>query len=198
MKKHLNSVLAIGLLLALSFTAVGQSGKAFYNTPYKSRNNGTFDKGTNLFSIGLGLPSRYTYDYDFGNGNIAFPALYLKYEHGILDELGLGGYVAVTGSRYKHGNHVDRRTYLNFSILAYYHFNKIIPVKNLDVYAGAGGGVRHRIYHDGSTDQTSGESRPVFVGKVGARYYFTPSFGVYAEAGTDGMSDVNAGITFRF
>lgn len=192
------TLLTLGLLLALGMPTMAQSGKDFYKTPYKSRNNGTFDRKSSLFSIGLGLPSRYAYSYGSGNGNIAFPALYLKYEHGIMDEVGIGGYIAASGSRYKYGNYVDRRTYLNVSVLAYYHFNKLIPVKKLDVYAGVGGGVRHRIYHNDAHNHTSGETLPVFVGKVGARYYFTPKFGAYGEVGSDGMSDVNVGITFRF
>ena len=198
MTKIWNTLLTLALLLSFSFSATAQSGKAFYQTPYKSRNSGSFGKNSNLISIGLGLPTRYVYDYDWGNGNIAFPTLYLKYEHGIMDEIGIGGYLAATGSRYDHGNHVDRSTYLNFSVLGYYHFNKLIPVKKLDVYAGVGVGLRHRLYHDGGSGNTSGSTRPVFVGKVGARYYFTHSFGVYLEAGADGMSDANAGVTFRF
>lgn len=198
MNRSFKVLLTIGLLVGINLPTMAQSGKAFYKTPYKSRNNGSFDRSTNLFSLGLGLPSRYTYTYGNGNGNIAFPTLYVKYEHGLLDELGLGGYVAATGSRYKYGKYVDRSTYINLAVLAYYHFNKLIPVRNLDVYAGAGVGVRHRIYHDGSAERTSGKSDPIFTGKAGARYYFTPKFGVYGEVGYDGMSDVNLGITFRF
>jgi predicted porin len=87
--------------------------------------------------------------------------------------------------------------------MAYYHFNKLIPVRNLDVYAGVGVGVRQLTYTydddvagDFDDDRTSFDAMPLF--KVGARYYFTKTFGVYGEGGYDNMSDVNLGITFRF
>lgn len=193
------------VLLTLSTTVQAQNGRAFYKTSYKSRNSGSFSAKTGLLSFGIGFPNRSGAGYDWDNDRLGFGPLYVKYEHGILDELGIGGYVAGAASRHKYGPN-DRFTDKIFSVsigaMAYYHFNKLIPVRKLDVYAGAGIGGRQLTYtYDddwaGSRgDRTNFDVIPLF--KVGARYYFTKMFGVYGEGGYDDMSDVNLGITLRF
>lgn len=189
MKKVL---LSIGAIAALSFGAsTGTSAqviKGFYKQSYKARNNGTFDKGTGIFSIGLGVPYR-NYNFD-----PRLPSLYLKYEKGLANEIGLGfigGLSIGEHSRSRNGAFNSL-----FGVLGYYHFNKLIPVQKLDVYAGAGFGLNiFNAYHWGNDDM-----RVNFIplGKIGARYYFTPSFGAYLESGYDRISSLNAGVTFRF
>ncbi|PSK94992.1 porin family protein [Taibaiella chishuiensis] len=207
MKKTLYSVLALTCLLLLTITPTvqAQNGRAFYKTSYKNRNSGSFSSKASLLSFGIGFPNRSGAGYDWDSDRLGFGPLYVKYEHGILNELGIGGYVAGAASRHKYGPN-DRYTDKIFSVsvgaMAYYHFNKLIPVRKLDVYAGAGIGGRQLSY---TYDNDWGGSRyhdsnfdiiPLF--KVGARYYFTKMFGVYGEGGYDDMSDVNLGITLRF
>ncbi len=191
---------ALSTLLSTQVTA--QSGKAFYKTSYKNRNSGSFDRRSGLFSLGLGIPSRYTSYYNGLRNNISFPPLYVKYEHGVMDEVGIGGYVAAAGSRYRYrignGSYVDTRLHVSLAAMGYYHFNKLIPVRKLDVYAGVGLGLRQTFYRDDFDNERSSDVDPLLVGKVGARYYFSRGFGVYGEAGYDGISDLNFGITFRF
>lgn len=200
--------LLIGLGL-LSSDMYAQQGKGFYKTPYKSRNSGSFGRTSGLLSLGFGFPNNSGADFDYWGGDerrAGFGPGYIKYEHGIIDELGLGGYVAAAASRYKYGpdrRYSDRVFSVSAGFMAYYHFNKLIPVRMLDVYAGVGVGVRQLTYtYDDDfpgfddDDRTSFDAMPLF--KVGARYYFTRVFGVYAEGGYDNMSDVNLGITFRF
>lgn len=171
--------------LLLSSAAAYSQKSGFYSQPYKSRNSGSFDKGTNLFSIGIGAP------YGWGNYNVAFPPVYLKYEHGIMDEVGIGVIGGIGLGKWNS----YRYTAATVGVLGYYHFNKLIPVSKLDVYLGAGGSVVIDSYNDNfSKDRT--RFRP--LAKVGARYYFTPSIGVYLEGGADAFGPVNGGITFRF
>jgi len=188
--------------------ASAQSAKGFYNTPYRSRNSGSFSKSTGILSLGFGFPNNSGTGIDYWGGNenrAGFGPMYVKYEHGIITELGLGGYLAMAGARYKYGpNHsyTDHIFSLGGGFLAYYHFNKLIPVRNLDVYAGAGLGFRNIAYSHDSDAGSYGDDRSEFdvfpVIKVGARYYFTRVFGVYLEGGYDDMSDVNLGVSFRF
>ena len=205
-------ILTLTLFLGAAFTfsdVVAQSGKAFYKTPYKSRNSGSFDRHSSLLSFGVGFPNRSGTGLDYWGGDERRASIgpgYIKYEHGILDELGLGGYAAVAASRYKYGpsrRYTDRVFAFSVGFMGYYHFNKLIPVRMLDVYAGAGIGVRNLSYSyddeftgKSDDDRTSFTAMPLF--KVGARWYFTKMFGVYAEGGYDKMSDVNLGITLRF
>lgn len=207
MKKTLYAVSALTclMLLILAQPVQAQNGRAFYKTPYKSRNSGSFSSKASLLSFGIGFPNRSGAGYDWDSDRLGFGPLYVKYEHGILNELGIGGYVAGAASRHKYGPN-DRYTDKVFSVsigaMAYYHFNKLIPVRNLDVYAGAGIGGRRLSYTydndwNGSRyNDSEFDIIPLF--KVGARYYFTKMFGVYGEGGYDDMSDVNLGITLRF
>lgn len=193
------------LLLTLAGSVQAQDARSFYKTSYKSRNSGSFSARSGLLSFGIGFPNRSGAGYDWDSDRLGFGPLYVKYEHGILDELGIGGYVAAAASRHKYGPN-DRFTDKVFSVsvgaMAYYHFNKLIPVRKLDVYAGAGIAGRQLTYsydddwNGGRSHDSEFDVIPLF--KVGARYYFTKMFGVYGEGGYDDMSDVNLGITLRF
>jgi len=180
--------------------AIAQQGKAFYNTPYKSRNSGSFSKASSLLTFSYGFPNESIKGYSHkGYNRIGFGPLYAKYEHGIIDEIGIGGQIALAGLRYDYNNdQTERVRTFHFAVLGYYHFNKLIPVKQLDVYAGAGPAFRSRnvTYSDDSYDNYSSTDL-ILAFKVGARYYVKNNFAFYGEGGFDQMSDINLGITFR-
>ena len=180
--------------------AIAQQGKAFYNTPYKSRNSGSFSRSASLLTVSYGFPNESVNGYAHkGYNRIGFGPLYAKYEHGIADEIGLGGQLAMAGVRYDYDNNqTERVRTFHFAFLGYYHFNKLIPVKQLDVYAGLGPAIRSRsvTYSDDVYDNHSGTDVALAV-KVGARYYVKNNFAFYGEGGFDLMSDINLGVTFR-
>jgi hypothetical protein len=198
------------LLIGCSSLSFAQQADAFYNTPYESRNSGSFGKTTGIISLGYGFGNdAFGYNYQSGTSgstNVSFGPLYAKYEHGFLrDEIGLGGQLALSNAWARYDNGTDRYrdkiTAFSFSMLGYYHFNKLIPVPRLDVYAGTGLSIRTVSYtydSDFSENPNNNSTTNLYViGKVGARYFVTQGFGFYAEAGMDKMSDVNLGITFR-
>ena len=192
MKKIVLVVLTIAFGSSIG---LAQVDKSFYQKPYESRNNGSFDQSTMLLSFGLGVPAFYTGSYN------AAPTLYGKFEHGFLrDEVGLGGYISTGWGSYKYGSSKDKFTAFSVGFLGYYHFNKLIPIEKMDVYAGAGLAFRRFAYKSDDntiyTDYT--DSDVLFVVKVGIRYYVVGNFAVYAESGWDDMSSVNFGGTFRF
>src|SRR5688500_18517029 len=126
------------LILSMAFSfgiSQAQVDKSFYQKSYESRNNGTFDQATSIVSFGLGVPSIYTGSYYRQS-----PTLYGKFEHGFLrDEVGLGGYLAAGWGSYKFANSsIYKYSSFSFAVLGYYHFNKLIPISKMDVYAGAG------------------------------------------------------------
>jgi hypothetical protein len=220
------SVLGISLLFLtlLSFNATSQSsGKEFYRTPYNSRNSGSYGKGDHLLSLGYGVPNWLYTGYGFGNRlvygrsrRIGVGPLMLKYEFPIRDEVGLGLILqgATKSWRYDSGarTYRDRAWGTGAAFMGYYHFNKLIPVAKLDVYAGAGINftyqslTRDRAYYDyyynyyGYTyyeSQTQSDFTVRPCGVIGVRYYVAPKFAFAAEAGYTTFSSLNLGVTFR-
>jgi hypothetical protein len=201
MKKSLYLALLAGLLI--SSAAIAQVDKSFYRSSYESRNNGTFNTATSLVSFGYGFPNvAVPGGYGYNVNSFSFGPIYAKYEHGFIrDEVGLGGHVAVSHSTVKYSGYRDNTTAFSLALLGYYHFNKLIPVKNLDVYAGAGLSLWSRGYsYDDDypgTHADYGATHVYPIIKVGARYYIATQFGFYVETGYDEMSSVNLGVTFR-
>ena len=193
------------LSFLLLSAAVGYSQNSFYNNSYEARNSGSFSQETSLLSFGIGFPNIPVNGYTFGafNGNTSgFGPIYAKYEHGFLrDEVGLGGVFANSFGSYKYnsGNNKTKIFAWAAGIMGYYHFNKLIPVEKLDVYAGAGFILRSRKYkYDDGVTSNNTDTNFNFNGVVGARYYFSQAFAAYGELGFDSMSDVNLGVTIRF
>ncbi|WP_276369359.1 hypothetical protein [Chryseolinea sp. H1M3-3] len=192
----MKKIVLVVLSMAFSFgISQAQVDKSFYQKSYDSRNNGTFDKSTMLLSFGLGAPTFHP-----GRFN-ASPAFYGKFEHGLIrDEVGLGGYISTGWGSYKYAGDRDKFNAFSLGVLGYYHFNKLIPLEKMDVYAGAGLAFRRFAYNydDSNFGADYTDSGVIFVVKVGIRYYVVNNFAVYAESGWDDMSSVNFGGTFRF
>jgi len=199
------------LLLAVGCVSTGfaQHSKAFYDTPYESRNSGSFNRSTGIISLGYGFPNDPVGSYDNGvNGvnRVSLGPLYAKFEHGIIrDDIGLGGQIAMSNTWIKYnnpsGSYRDRVSAFSVGVLGYYHFNKLIPVKRLDVYVGTGISIRTLSYtydtNFSDNPNNHSDTNVYIIGKIGARYYLKPGFGIYAEVGSDRMSDANLGISFR-
>lgn len=188
----MKKILLFGALaLGVTLPAVAQSS-GFYNTSYKNRNSGSFHKGENLLTLSYGFPSTFAYN------NSGFGPVYGKFEHGIMDEIGLGFQLGLGAGSYNHfGGYKINEFGLGFAALGYYHFNKLIPVKDLDVYAGVGIAFLNvaRSTNANVNLKNSFNASPTW--KVGARWYFTPTFGVNLDLGYDRMSSANIGVTFR-
>jgi hypothetical protein len=194
MKKSI--ILSIALIVCTGM-AFAQNFKSFYKSSYESRNSGSWDQSSMILSFGMGFPNVAT-GYA---GLTGFPPLYVKFEHGLIrDEVGLGGYVSSgfgkVNYNYGLGTEKNNFTAFSFGVLGYYHFNKLIPIEQMDVYAGAGLGFRAVSYSGDDYVYDNDNDATVLV-KVGIRYYVKPKFGFYAESGYDGMSSVNLGITLR-
>ncbi len=202
MKKSL--ILSIALLICGS-VAYSQNSKSFYKSSYETRNSGSWEKSAMILNFGLGFPNTAVGGYSYGlyDGNrSASPAFYAKFEHGFLrDEVGLGGYLSAGfGSLdYDYQNSYKTKiSAISFGVLGYYHFNKLIPIEKLDVYAGAGLAFRNISYKrddNGTNPDSDGTVLGIF--QAGARYYVKPKLGFYLEVGYDGMSNVNLGVTLK-
>lgn len=191
------------LSFLLLLTVAGYSQNSFYNNSYEARNSGSFSQETSIVSFGFGFPNVPVNNYDvfgYNSNSSGVGPLYVKYEHGFLrDEVGLGGVIGNSFGSRKYSTDGKTKIFaISFAVNGYYHFNKLIPVEKLDVYAGAGLGLVSISTKDDdlNVDDTNVDFN--LNGLVGARYYFTNSFGAYAEISYDGMSYSNIGVSLRF
>ena len=179
-----------------------------------------FEKGGNYITTGFGFdPWGY---HGVGNAfgtykKSSIGPIVATYERGITDVLGIGR-IGVGGSfaqswytqKYKYSTVEDiyRTSRFSFMAKAAYHFE--FGVDKMDVYAGVAAGVNFYTDKDvvfypfnvnannqGYVTSRSSYVRPAHYEFIGIRYYFVPSFGVYAEAGY-GLAALNAGMVFAF
>jgi len=122
-------------------------------------------------------------------------------EYAIFDEISIGGYVAFTHGNYDYyyynnGARYSKAGYNAFDIGARgsFHFGKLMRLseKRFDPYAGALLGFSNRSGDEGDFDHTW--VRPGIF--AGARWFFAPGFGAYAEVGY-AVHPFTIGLTFR-
>lgn len=191
----LKSTLVAAALSLLAAGAQAQDAKAFYNSSYKTRNSGSFSLNHRLFSVSYGFPT--SLNDGFGYGRIGFGPVMARFEAPVRDEVGIAG-LAQIGGRSSGGYWNDKSFAFGFGGMGFYHFNKLIPVRDLDVYAGVGIAVNFtHVTREGSHREDDNYVDPMPIGAVGARYYFSPNFAGFAEAGFTGMSSLNLGLTWR-
>lgn len=134
------------------------------------------------------------YDIDVTGSLSSTPIFSVAYDHGIIEGLGIGT-LAIGGiagiKRYSAGNSNWNRAFL--FARATYHFD-FVNSEVLDLYAGAMAGT---VFFVGGTDGLTSSSTQVSPGAfAGINYYFTPSFGVFAEAGF-GFGLLHGGVAFN-
>lgn len=206
----MKKIISYSVLFSLPFIGRAQEqseANSFYAASYNNRSSGSFGKGAHLLTFCYGVPSTLHAEI---NGEVdpnrtVLGPVKLLYEFAIKDEVGIA-----IKSLYARGSwnttdywfgYTAMRTWA-FAVGAtgYYHFNKLIPVEQLDLFAGIGfyAGVQEFIWDVAYPNDTDTE----FVGtptiSTGARYYFTKGVAVYTELGITGGSYINMGITFRF
>ncbi len=176
------------------------AAKNFYHTPYRLRNSGSFDKRSMLLSLTYGFPNiLFNGDYSgrtlFNNNSMGVGPITLRLEIPVRDEIGIQLFGQYAGKNWDNGSITEKATGIGGGALGMYHFNKLIPVPKLDIYAGVGVGLRH---DDANFYNNYPDIIVDVIGVAGARYYFTHVFGIMAEGGYTGYSYASAGVTFRF
>jgi hypothetical protein len=156
-----------------------------------------YEKGDNLLQIGVGLSSYY-YGNPFG----------ITYEHGVSDDISFGAQLDYNSSTY--GGYGYYGSYYNsyrwgytatyFGLRGSYHLNKILGINSnkFDLYAGAGLGYISFRWRDDYYGDVDYGSRIFLNYFVGAKYYFTPKIGAFAELGYTGLSSTRIGLAAKF
>ncbi|WP_111670550.1 hypothetical protein [Algoriphagus litoralis] len=167
----------------------------------------TFEKGTKVASLGIGIGSSLgSFDY-----STQVPGISLMYEQGIAQAgnvgvIGLGGYVGYKSFTYKtSAGSIDATSKWNYTIIGIrgaLHFTGI-NVDHLDVYGGlmASYNLLNYSYSDNSGFNTGntgnfGNTAGLTL-FAGARYYFEENLGAFAELGY-GVAYLNLGLSLKF
>jgi hypothetical protein len=149
-----------------------------------SANAKAFSQGDNLMSGGVGI---FLPDVP---GHMTFPCVGAGFEYGFHDLVSGGGFFAISGAKDGSISHLI----FSLSVRANFHplnlpaFSHAAIRDKLDLYIGPLVGVNALTNYGGMF---------LWGGVVGGRYYFTPTFGAYLEAGR-GIGWANGGVTFLF
>lgn len=166
-----------------------------------------YKKGDNIFNAGLGL-GFYNYGY-FGNRSSTFPALTANYEIGIHEYFGVGPYVGYKSWRYRYNNNNDSYGFSLLSVGARgsFHYSTLlnealdmgINDDKLDLYVVLIAGLEFQTYSgDYGTYFDDSSSVRLRIGpSLGARYYISPTFGVFAEGGRGAFSWLTIGVSIK-
>lgn len=141
-----------------------------------------FEKGDKILNVGIGGGG-----YGYYGGGIAVGG---SYEVGIHDFISVGAQADLRFYDYGYGSY----TSLPIAARGSYHYGKhFLKIDALDLYAGPAVGVNI----DGS--KYYNDSKVVFGVFAGARYYFKPAMGVFAElSGGTNVIPAKIGVSFKF
>ena len=173
----------LALLVVLVLVA---TGVAFGQNAYM--------KGNNLVHAGIGFGLAGLY------GSSSLPPITAGFEYGFEDKISLGGMVGYAGSKETFFGGEWKYTYIIIGARGAYHF--LENNDKLDAYGGVMLG--YNIVSTSASSSVSGfgftasasGSYMIFGLFGGARYYFSPKFGVYGEVGY-GVGFLNVGVEFK-
>ncbi len=153
-----------------------------------------YEKGDKLLNVGIGLSSYY-------GGGLPIGA---SFEYGVTDDISVGAQIDYYSWGYNFGSgYKYKYTFLPIAVRGSYHLNKVLNLNTdkVDLYGGAALGYYISSYSDNSGYTgiyDNGYGNKVLFGiHAGARYYFKPTLGAFAELGY-GVSALKIGVAFKF
>lgn len=185
----MKKILTIATVAFLSFSAINAQ-------------ESMFNLGDKVLSAGIGFGSSlYTSSTYYSRG---VPPISLSYEQAIKDGIlekgviGVGGWVGYTSYKYDVLGWGYKYSNIIFGVMGAFHYPL---VDKLDTYAGIGLGYNivsaKEFGIDTGLDYNVSGSSIVFAGLIGARYYFTDQFAVFAQVGY-GIAYFTVGVSLRF
>ena len=220
MKTKKFSISTLLIALGVTITSVANNNlfpeKFMEDAPAASGQS--FDETTRIVNVGIGLGRRYVATsalagYTYGQT----PVISVSYEQPWKKRvgpgyLGVGGYLGFQRAHFDYKSPLNGFEYNNswnyilHTARAAWHWDKLNKEKS-DIYIGALAGLRIQTHNFSTTDpsplantlynvNTSGSVLPSWGTFIGARYYFSPKFGVYAEAGA-GASFLTVGASIK-
>jgi outer membrane immunogenic protein len=141
-------------------------------------------KGSTQLNVGVGLSS----------WGVPF---YLGIDHGITQDITLGGELSYRGYRDRYDNVYYDHNVIGISGNGNYHFNRVLQIpKNWDFYAGLN--VGFYIWNSPYDYHGSHSSGLGLGGQIGGRYFFSNKVGLNLEfGGGNAFSGGKLGLTFK-
>lgn len=150
-------------------------------------------KGDAFLNAGIGLATFY------GTGDQVLPPIMVSYEKAVKDKITIGGYLSYYQTEYSYswfGDGCDwSYNYITIGARGAYHF---YDEGKWDAYGGLFLGYNILFFDDNCdlgdyTNDAAGSFGYAFF--AGARYWFTPKIGAFAELGY-GLAALSIGVTF--
>ncbi len=201
MKKTFAFLFTLAVACLSSFSAQAQYAKGDI----------TANAGISLGVIGYGA---YSYNY-YGGGYRGSIPLSASVEYSINDQFAIGGYLGYYGRSYKYthlnSSYRDRWSITSFGVRGSYHATPLLndllgssmDEEKWDIYASVLLGYEVWSWSYGyeglGINRTStGSGRLDFGTIAGARYFFSPKFGAFAELGQGSFGLLTLGVTGKF
>ncbi len=173
--------LAVAFLLALSSATFAQKA---------------YQEGSNVINAGIGLGATY-----WGSGYSNGVSLVGSYEHGVTDNISVGGLLGYSHSSVSGTSSGTPFNYSATGILigarGSYHF---LTTDQIDPYAGADLGyvIVSSSSSNSNVNYNIKGSGLGFGIHGGVRYYFNPGIGAFAELGIGSLYILALGVSFKF
>ncbi|WP_353129237.1 outer membrane beta-barrel protein [Parapedobacter pyrenivorans] len=149
-----------------------------------------FEQGDKLLNIGVGLGSQF-----MAAGAKGTPPVGLSLEFGVSDKISVGAYGGYAGAKVETGMGDWKYNYIILGGRGSYHFD--FGVENLDPYAGVLLGYNIASVSTDTNLPTASAGGFIWGAHAGARYFFSPKFGAFAEVGY-GIAWLNVGVALKF
>ena len=206
--------LFLSILLLAAFASAAQTDSTATHGKFHP-----YEKKSFLFTLGVGFADQYRTELrlpaDFKNDQVTgFAPIFARLEYGLTKHISIAC-TAMYDNFYDnydqlfYGNgetfnrfYTDDVRIFGGTVAGYYHLDKYIQVRNMDIFAG-GGLSLNNIRHS-SAPQTDSMSTIVFSHslnlylKVGMRYFLSAKTAVYADLGYEKQSILNIGLSYRF
>ena len=212
-RARMKSYLIATLFLFTSFIALSQD-TTINNSAFTS----TYKNKTTLITLSFGVgdwnKTNYKLPDSFKHSLASFSLpVYLKLEHAISSSLGIAVSLAYDAFYYNYMQRIyfngteNYRLYSDkFSVVSpgvgiFYHFNKVIPVRNLDVFLGVGGTlnfINHTNFPRADTLSSQIKTTESIMIKLGARYYVNRHASFFGDIGYDQFALLSLGASYRF
>jgi len=177
-----------------------------------------YELHTTMATACIGFFDGYRYNYSlpagFGKNNTSgFAPILLKLEYGFGRNISLAAIFNYDAFNYNfsqqypgyNGTFIRYRTddfrAISGGVTAFYHLQHIIKVNCLDPFVGAGlslNNIRYSAYPSGDTLAIKLTHTVTPYVKVGARYYISGAFSVFADLGYDKPAIFSIGFCARF
>ena len=215
MMRYFKLLFIILPVLLCPFTLLAQKDTTTHN-PVMA--HAVYERHTAIPSVAIGFIDGYRNSYSLPagfekNNTSGFAPILLKLEYGFGKNISLAATLGYDAFNYNFSQlyqgysgpfvryHTDDFRLFAVGAAAFYHLRKIIRVKRLDPFVGVGlslNNARYGAYPTGDSLEVKLTHTVTPYIKVGARYYITDAFSIFADLGYDKPAMLSLGISARF